>query len=309
MRYIELFRKLLVGLRDVFRSGKRELQPRDILNKIIQEMERRKKFGIEEKAYVPNSYQIYLSMYDYEEISPLLSGVKEQLKNRLMDRIKKKEYKLLSLSLVLDIRGDSELLKDQVIIESSFLKEKTPVGVMSPENLELRQKGPIKKEDLSLSPQQSENNGYGARSDKLHVDNMKPINQERNTSAFDKTNISPAVLHREGGTRIIEDVKTKFMNNILVNLEVIKGDGLGDVIKLKGGEYTFGRGNNAQISLVDSEETISRQHFKLIVRDDRIRIKDLGSLNGTRVNDLEIEEAELQKGDLISIGKMQLKVA
>jgi len=37
------------------------LQPKEILDKIFLEIEKRKKLGIEESAYVPNVYAIYLS--------------------------------------------------------------------------------------------------------------------------------------------------------------------------------------------------------------------------------------------------------
>jgi pSer/pThr/pTyr-binding forkhead associated (FHA) protein len=112
-----------------------------------------------------------------------------------------------------------------------------------------------------------------------------------------------------GSTKIIEDRKTKLIDAGRVRLEIIKREGPAEVIALKEGEYTFGRGQDAQYMLEDGEETVSRVHFKLLVRDSRIRIRDLDSLNGTRVNDVAIEEAELHKGDLIAAGKVQLKVA
>jgi pSer/pThr/pTyr-binding forkhead associated (FHA) protein len=94
-----------------------------------------------------------------------------------------------------------------------------------------------------------------------------------------------------------------------VKLEILEGDNKGGVIALKEGDYTFGRGKDAQILIKDKDDTVSRLHFKLVVREGRINIKDLNSANGTKVNDIDIEEAELNKGDTIAAGKALLRVA
>jgi hypothetical protein len=307
MKYLEMLKNLLLGVRKFFGRGNVELQPKDILVKLFHEMEKRKKFGIEEKAYVPNTYTIYLSPFDFEEISPLLSGIKEQLKNKLMDRVKKKGYKLLSLSLGLEIRDDSGLMKNQIVIESSFMKEKILSGSSLSGDVGLGEKEKLGK---------NVNHFHGVSSSTVHrvestrlvgVQPMHPVASDAVASPPSGVQIRPDISNASGNTKIIEDRKTKLIDLTRVRLEVVKGEG--GVIALREGEHTFGRGREAEYLLKDEEDTISRLHFKLIVREDRVKIKDLGSLNGTRVNDIEIEEAELQKGDMISAGKLLLKVA
>lgn len=297
MRLYKILENMLSHCKQIFGSKKIELQPRDILAKLIQEMERRKKYGIEEKAYVPNSYAIYLSTYDFEEISPFIFGIKDQLKNKLIDRVKKKGYMLLSSSLWIDVRGDAGLVKDQIVVESSFLKEKSFIassGICPPEIKVSSNNVAIVTTVGSAKPNERKSTGEGE-----HVA----------TTPSSGSPVLPSMSRKEGGTKIIEDKKTRLINAGHVRLEIIKGNQPGEVITLKEGEYTFGRGRDAQFLLEDTEDTISRKHFMLIVRNDRIRIKDLGSLNGTLVNNMAIEEAELQKGDQISAGNVSLKVA
>jgi hypothetical protein len=54
------------------------------------------------------------------------------------------------------------------------------------------------------------------------------------------------------------------------------------------------------------EYVISRRHAKIERRDDGIYIKDIGSKNGTYLNNRPIQEARLQDGDRISLGTIVL---
>jgi pSer/pThr/pTyr-binding forkhead associated (FHA) protein len=52
---------------------------------------------------------------------------------------------------------------------------------------------------------------------------------------------------------------------------------------------------------------VSRRHAKIYIKDGKVVIKDLGSANGTFVNGVQVDEAELKSGDIILIGKHMLK--
>src|SRR5215471_3095351 len=65
---------------------------------------------------------------------------------------------------------------------------------------------------------------------------------------------------------------------------------------------SIGRGPDNLISLED-DSNVSRYHAEIEKRDDSFFILDLGSSNGTTVNDLVVEfERRLRDGDSISIG-------
>jgi serine phosphatase RsbU (regulator of sigma subunit) len=66
---------------------------------------------------------------------------------------------------------------------------------------------------------------------------------------------------------------------------------------------TIGRGINADIQVL--MPGISRSHTKIIFEDDKYFAIDLGSKNGTRVNNKLIQKTLLQSGDLIELGKVK----
>jgi two-component system cell cycle response regulator len=87
---------------------------------------------------------------------------------------------------------------------------------------------------------------------------------------------------------------------------IIYGGDLGRCIKLTGEETTIGRddGNGISIPL----HAISRQHARLFLRDGAYFVEDLGSTNGSYVNDEEVEGVTpLRNGDLVRCGGAVLK--
>src|SRR5580704_8131348 len=82
-----------------------------------------------------------------------------------------------------------------------------------------------------------------------------------------------------------------------------RDDGYGDVIPLIAGQrFTLGRANTNRIVLKD--ELASRDHAEVYFAEDRWRLRDLKSLNGTRINGSVLDsEWELSSGDEFQIGK------
>jgi hypothetical protein len=275
----DFFRQLFRRIRSMLHLGGRELQPVDILDELIREMESKKKLGIEENAFVPNIYEVYLSPPDFFDISPLLNGIRDQLKVRLMERVKKRSYRLLAPSVTIDIREEEGLQMNEIAIESSFVKDESVKSSVMDNN---------SKTVMLAKPAPG-------------VETKRPPEAKEREESVSQLRKSPQ-------TRIIEERKTTLIDNTEIALEVVEGENKGEIIPLKVGEYVFGRGNEATILLKDEEETISRTHFKIDVKEGRAVIRDLHSLNKTRVNNVDVEEAELKKGDTITAGKVQLKV-
>ncbi len=60
--------------------------------------------------------------------------------------------------------------------------------------------------------------------------------------------------------------------------------------------------------LVLNDFGISRKHASIVRKGDKFFIQDKGSRNGTLVNNLKIHEAELKTGDVITLGRISIKV-
>lgn len=80
----------------------------------------------------------------------------------------------------------------------------------------------------------------------------------------------------------------------------------GGIIPVQG-ELTIGRKNTNNLILED--QFVSGSHARIFVRNTDYMIEDMGSTNGTKVNDQRLEErAVLRVGDEIEVGSAVFKV-
>ncbi len=78
----------------------------------------------------------------------------------------------------------------------------------------------------------------------------------------------------------------------------------GQVIALAG-PIVVGRGPDTDVRLVDSR--VSREHARIELRDDGPYVVDLGSTNGTSVNEVRVDDRPLVDGDAVSLGGVVLR--
>jgi two-component system cell cycle response regulator len=88
-------------------------------------------------------------------------------------------------------------------------------------------------------------------------------------------------------------------------LVVIYGSELGKKYNLNAPSLVIGRSSKCDIQI--DQESISRNHTKIVNTSKSILIRDLGSTNGTYVNDEPIDEYVMRDGDLIKIGRTIFK--
>lgn len=93
------------------------------------------------------------------------------------------------------------------------------------------------------------------------------------------------------------------------SLRVVSGPAAGNEIGLEADEFLIGRASEGDGTLGEDPE-ISRRHARISRRaGDQLTIEDLGSTNGTLVNDKKIEGAiPLTPGDTIKVGTTVLQV-
>lgn len=74
------------------------------------------------------------------------------------------------------------------------------------------------------------------------------------------------------------------------------------------GEVTIGRGGGCVIS-VPTDTFVSTVHARIYQQNYELWVEDLGSTNGTRVNDEPIKRAtRLQSGDRVGVGSTMIEV-
>lgn len=88
-------------------------------------------------------------------------------------------------------------------------------------------------------------------------------------------------------------------------LVVVTGPSLGEKFPVTQERMIIGRHREAEIWIND--ESISRKHAEVLVKEGRTFLHDLGSKNGTYRNGQKIREIELKDGDLIRTGETTLK--
>jgi two-component system cell cycle response regulator len=88
-------------------------------------------------------------------------------------------------------------------------------------------------------------------------------------------------------------------------LVVLYGPNPGRRYALAAGETVIGRSAEATLAL--DAESVSRRHARIHCADGAATIEDLGSTNGSYVNDRKVERCGLKDGDIIRIGAAILK--
>ena len=88
-------------------------------------------------------------------------------------------------------------------------------------------------------------------------------------------------------------------------LVVIYGLELGRKYNLENANVIIGRSSKSDVQI--DQESVSRNHAKIINTGKSIILRDLGSTNGTYVNDQLIDEYVLRDGDFVKIGRTIFK--
>lgn len=88
-----------------------------------------------------------------------------------------------------------------------------------------------------------------------------------------------------------------------VNLVLVKKDGSQKNFPLQGGVTVIGRRHDCDLRI--AVMSVSRKHCQLSCGDGALKIRDLGSRNGTILNGEPVDEAVVQAGDSIEVGPLK----
>ena len=88
-------------------------------------------------------------------------------------------------------------------------------------------------------------------------------------------------------------------------LTVLDGELRGRCVRL---DRPVAVGSNRESDLHLRDAAVSWNHARLRLDGDRVVVEDLGSANGTFVNDRSVERAQLRVGDHLRVGSTRLRV-
>jgi pSer/pThr/pTyr-binding forkhead associated (FHA) protein len=95
---------------------------------------------------------------------------------------------------------------------------------------------------------------------------------------------------------------------MIAKLIVATGKSAGRSIAIKRNQLLIGRAEQCDIRPLSEE--VSRRHCQVTVGPAEVWVEDLGSRNGTYVNDVRIaERTKVADGDLIKVGSLELRVS
>jgi transcriptional regulator with GAF, ATPase, and Fis domain len=95
------------------------------------------------------------------------------------------------------------------------------------------------------------------------------------------------------------------MHTSALVLLVLTGIRKGTSIKLDD-RISIGKADTNDLTLPD--DTVSRTHCEIIRSGDSVRVRDLGSTNGTRVDLMRVTDAFIHAGAIIKVGEVELAV-
>src|SRR5919201_4852263 len=91
----------------------------------------------------------------------------------------------------------------------------------------------------------------------------------------------------------------------MASLRILSGSLEGEEIELTADPQTIGRGSSCNIRIGDA--SVSSKHAKIWCEDGTFFLMDLGSTNGTFVNDRDVDREQLSDGDTITFGETKAR--
>ncbi len=109
-----------------------------------------------------------------------------------------------------------------------------------------------------------------------------------------------------GGTESIGNHTgdTTFIQGFRVVVE--DGVDAGASLTSKGGRVVIGRHDSTELKLTD--DSVSLFHCEIVVSDERLLVRDLGSRNGTVLDGVTVREAYPQAGSILVLGRTRVRV-
>ena len=86
---------------------------------------------------------------------------------------------------------------------------------------------------------------------------------------------------------------------------ILRGDSLGSAavaFALPAGTFVLGR--SSKCDFIVKDKSISRQHAEITAKEGKVCVRDLGSRNGTYINDQRVQQCDVHQGDHVMFGRV-----
>jgi pSer/pThr/pTyr-binding forkhead associated (FHA) protein len=113
------------------------------------------------------------------------------------------------------------------------------------------------------------------------------------------------IIKQSVGDSLWTDENLRLPNDQKISLAVIKGARAGYIYHLEKPYILIGRG---KVDLIIPDKEISRKHVAIEVRNEKIFLRDLGSTNGTIINNNKVSIVEVMDQTEFKIGQTTLMV-
>ena len=121
------------------------------------------------------------------------------------------------------------------------------------------------------------------------------VQETRVTTSAAVEELSPDMLGKLGPSDPLPESMRAF-------LEIVEGPGAHGLFQMAKPILLLGRAEGIVDVFVD-DEAASRYHVAVAHRAGKFHLVDMGSTNGTLVNNVRVRDAELKSGDRIKIGE------
>jgi Protein of unknown function (DUF3662)/FHA domain len=269
---VSVFRSIEHGIQSVLegafgRAFRSHVQPVELARKLAKEMDDHRTVSVS-RVYVPNEYQLWLSPSDREQLSTYEHSLLTELSDYLSEHARREGYALLSTPRV-TLHEDDDLSVGEFGIATRTVQPRQgpPAPIEAPGAVQ----PPAAPAPLPV--EQAEEVG--------ETKIFKPSTPD--TAAVTAEEAERLGLAHEPPAAVLLDGRRH---------------------ELTKRRLVIGRSRDCDLTLDDPN--VSRRHAEIRQENDAYFVVDLGSTNGIEVNGSRVEQAALEHGDQIVLGRTSL---
>jgi len=281
----------------MFRSS---VQPAELARAASKEMARSRKLGLG-KMYVSNVYFTFISQRDADTMGDLIPTIEGELETYLLAFARERDYSFVTRPVVrfsvdpkLKRQGKFDIVSQQMTAEAIYTELGSVPGIT--DEIEAAEV----EHHPSLAPIGSVDSHAGPMSAPA-PDLIPPAPVAPEPVPLVTPDDPWAAAPAAGAAAVVAAMPEteEPVTEVILHASIITPD-QGEISIDPGRSYVAGRQSTCDFPVSDAN--VSRQHAEIYWNGQSWSVRDLGSTNGTHVNNQEITDTPLQDGDQITLG-------